>query len=642
MNRATRIIGDVSNRIVRPSPDLPFAEWAEHYLALPDGTPFRWHPYQRTIAEDMFRPGVSELYLRLFSGFGKTFTLGAGFSYALVEHAGSCGAMFPNESDGKSWLTNELKPTIGYDEDTDGTGVQRFHVQGIRSVRDIAGFTKFANGASIQIIGQSFSKLRRAQLDVAFADEVDALDDSSASEGDRLRAFFGRTRQRVMQRHWAASYPSVVGKSRIDECVDISQSLYWLFTCSACSALWRPHTQDLGFKRNRHGDVTHAWLTCPHCGERFDDRERRAMSTAGAWHVEGDEEHDWRPDDPATRRTYRAYSSSCMIQLGLCDENFPDYIHEVASKLAAVRRSQNPSASLRVIANQLDGESFRDESAIKPEPSELMQRREPYRPFEMLPDGVQLVTAGVDPNADFISVEIVGWGANDECWALHYEKINGNILQTDVWRALDRILTRRFRHPDGRTLPVAVTCVDTNHKPTTCRRWCAPRRSRGVIPIIGSNQLDTPLLGPRVKGKDVLRIGVNEAKETIYSRLSLVVDEGEDGFPQGYQHFPISEHYQARYFAGLVAEESELKKGRTGQFFRAYFLPPGAARPEPLDCRVYAMAAEQLRRFHYDSDDDETEEEEKPVERQPAPDLSTLARQRNRQRRTRKKRFIGA
>jgi phage terminase large subunit GpA-like protein len=60
-------------------------------------------------------------------------------------------------------------------------------------------------------------------------------------------------------------------------------------------------------------------------------------------------------------------------------------------------------------------------------------------------------------------------------------------------------------------------------------------------------------------------------------------------------HYPAVEDYHDDYFAGLTIEDSVMKKGADGNDYR-WFEKPRGARNEPLDVRVYAMAAFAIAR----------------------------------------------
>jgi phage terminase large subunit GpA-like protein len=98
-----------------------------------------------------------------------------------------------------------------------------------------------------------------------------------------------------------------------------------------------------------------------------------------------------------------------------------------------------------------------------------------------------------------------------------------------------------------------------------------------------------PTARPSSRNKKSYRpviIGVNAAKDTIYSRLSKEYPNGTVQGP-GAMHFPVDR--DLGYFSQLTAERSVLiTKG--GQRYRVWQQRSGRAN-EALDCRVYAYAA---------------------------------------------------
>jgi phage terminase large subunit GpA-like protein len=92
----------------------------------------------------------------------------------------------------------------------------------------------------------------------------------------------------------------------------------------------------------------------------------------------------------------------------------------------------------------------------------------------------------------------------------------------------------------------------------------------------------------KVKG---FYVGTDTAKDSIFSRLKI----DEPG--AGYCHFPA--HYPDEYFTGLTSENKvkEYKKGRTTT---AYRKKTASTRNEPLDLRVYNLAAIKILKPAYD------------------------------------------
>jgi phage terminase large subunit GpA-like protein len=85
------------------------------------------------------------------------------------------------------------------------------------------------------------------------------------------------------------------------------------------------------------------------------------------------------------------------------------------------------------------------------------------------------------------------------------------------------------------------------------------------------------------KGGRLFLVGVDAAKESIYSRLQL------DSPGPGYCHFPVGR--DGSYFEGLSSETAYTEVGKNNFPVRKWKKKTGHARNEPLDCRVYAYAA---------------------------------------------------
>ena len=112
----------------------------------------------------------------------------------------------------------------------------------------------------------------------------------------------------------------------------------------------------------------------------------------------------------------------------------------------------------------------------------LMKRREQYG--ASLPEGVLLLTAGVDVQDNRLEYEVCGWGFGEECWGI----VKGMILSrpdlSDTWDELDKILDRVYRFADGKGLKVYRTFVDSGgHYTGHVYRYCGKHNNR--FPIKG-------------------------------------------------------------------------------------------------------------------------------------------------------------
>ena len=209
------------------------------------------------------------------------------------------------------------------------------------------------------------------------------------------------------------------------------------------------------------------------------------------------------------------------------------------------------------------------------------------------PGGWQTGTAGVDVQGDRLEVQIIGWAAYEESFAIRYEVLPGDPAQSHVWQLLDHVLSESYHSDTGRELRVRVTCVDTGgHFSHSVHTYCQQRRRRNVFPIKG-------LAGPRPiwphrvsRTKDnshIWMIGVDTAKDAIYGRLRIPVPG------PSYMHFPAGGAFDAEYFAQLSSEVVRTRY-QQGRPYRVWVLPPGR-RNEALDTAAYALAGRHALRI---------------------------------------------
>jgi phage terminase large subunit GpA-like protein len=217
----------------------------------------------------------------------------------------------------------------------------------------------------------------------------------------------------------------------------------------------------------------------------------------------------------------------------------------------------------------------------------LASRREVY-PAEV-PDGVAVITAGIDTQNDRLEIEVVGWGRDEESWSLAYEVFPGDPNDPGVWKRLDDYLKMLWVRADGRTFEVMAACIDTGGGRTEAVYQFAKERIgrriwgiRGDPETAGQRKPVWPAKMPLTRTRrsyQPFTIGVNAAKDNIRQRLLAKVPG------PGYLHFPADR--DVAYFAQLTAEKLVPDKRSK----RLIWICPSGLRNEALDCRVYAYAA---------------------------------------------------
>jgi phage terminase large subunit GpA-like protein len=259
----------------------------------------------------------------------------------------------------------------------------------------------------------------------------------------------------------------------------------------------------------------------------------------------------------------------------------------------------NDIPQLQVVHNTLLGQLWEDRGEIESEDT-LLARREDYgtRPDGSdveLPEGVLVLTCGVDTQDDRLEYEVVGHGHFGETWGIEKGIIMGRPDDTDVWARLDAVIEKVYRFESGAGLRVSMTfCDEGGHFTQDVRQQCRARVGKKVFAIAGSNRHDAPYTSPPRKQKIVVRktmvgscwrydIGVDAGKQIIMDNLRVQTPGSR------YCHFPKRDDYGAAYFAGLLSERLVYKQGKKQPW--RWEKIPGHERNEALDCRNYALAA---------------------------------------------------
>lgn len=253
--------------------------------------------------------------------------------------------------------------------------------------------------------------------------------------------------------------------------------------------------------------------------------------------------------------------------------------------------AQGNDEALQAWWNTQLGLPYRPRIGREVKQEKLLERREVWA--AQVPDGVAIITCGVDTQDDRLEFEIVGWGRGEESWSLAYGVLEGDPDQDDVWERLDAILMSSFVRADGRPFTVAATCVDSGgHRTQSVYAFCRARRLRKVWAIKGDSETSgnrSPVWpsgratrkSSRKRDYKPFIIGTNAAKDRISSCLQIEVPG------RGYMHFPADR--DAGYFAQLTGERLVTKK-RAGRTYRIWEGKRDQSH-EALDCRVYAYAA---------------------------------------------------
>jgi phage terminase large subunit GpA-like protein len=300
---------------------------------------------------------------------------------------------------------------------------------------------------------------------IVVADEVDRFPVSAGSEGDPLALASKRQGTFWNRKTLVGSTPTLKETSAIWREWQQSDMRHYQVPCHACG-----HAQALVWSNVRwdktpdgkHLPAT-AHYVCESCGAIWTDTDRHDAVAKGRWVAS-------KPDVIGVAGFHITGLLSPWVALA-------DIVREFLM-------SKSDPSLLQVWTNTVLGEPF-EPAQETVEGSSLLRRGENYGP-QSIPDAVKLLTAGVDVQGDRIEVQILGFGALEEVWAVRYEVLPGDPAQRQVWGLLDGVLTEPYRTDAGRELRVRVSCVDSGgHHQHQMLSYCGLRRSRGVLAIKG-------------------------------------------------------------------------------------------------------------------------------------------------------------
>lgn len=537
------------------------SQWADQNRRLsPEASsePGRWvtdrAPYQRGMMDAVNEPGVSEVVYMTSSQIGKTEIINNIIGYFTHQDPSPMLLIQPTLDMAETWSKDRLAPMI---RDTDAL-TELFGDPRSRDSNNTLLHKKFPGGHITMAGANSPSSLASRPIRIVLLDEEDRYPHSAGTEGDP-----GSLAQKRTTTFWnrllvTASTPTIEDESKIESRYQQSDQRKFYVPCPECDAYQVLNWQQLKFEKAKPETTCYE---CEHCGEKLKESDKMWMLSHGEWRAEA------------------AFNGIVGFHINELYSPWVKWSEMVTGFLKAKRLPE----TLKVWVNTSLGETWKDKTEGV-DPAGLLGRKENWG--RVAPEGVVVITAGVDVQDDRLEAEVIGWGVGQESWSLQYHVLHGDPAQQKVWEDLDNVLTQTIKTSDGRTLPVASACVDSGgHQTQRVYEYCKAREYQRIYAIKGASQIGKPLVSKFSKANKLrvklFSIGTDTAKQMIYSRLKI----HQPG--PGYCHFPAA--YPEEYFKQLTAERIQTRFVN-GHPSRIWVMPKGR-RNEALDCRVYSMAA---------------------------------------------------
>ena len=547
-----------------PPPDLTISEWADEYRRIPpeaSAEPGRWHtdraPYQRGMLDAIC---TSERVVMMTAAqIGKTEMLLNVLGYFMDKEPSPVLLLYPTLEMGESFSKDRLVPMI---RDTPCLSAQ-FDIKARVSDNNIL-YKRFANGGAITIAGSnSPASLASRPIRVLLCDEVDHYKASAGEEGDPLSLAMKRTQNFWNRKIIQVSTPTLIQTSKILKIYQLSTQEEWEVPCPVCGE-YTPFLWEL----IRYKDLTEPLMECPHCHKSSNERKWKSSQRFGRWTAKNESEK------------VRGFHMNAFASPWAA---WPDLItqYEEAYK--------GGDETLKVWYNTVLGLPYENVSGVI-SAEETSSRAEDYGCE--IPEGVLVLTCGVDVQDDRLELEVVGWGQYKESWGIEYRVIYGSTASNDVWDELDAYLSRTWRYEDGEEIGISCTCIDSaGHCTEEVYRFVRGKSRRNIYAIVGRGRFGMSCVSKPSRNNrgrvPLFTLGVSTIKGMLFSRLSA-----EGGRP-GYCHFPKGRGYDEIYYKGLLSERQVIKR-KNGQEYITWEQRDQKIRNEPLDCRVYATGAIEL------------------------------------------------
>lgn len=567
---------------MKPPEDLTVSQWADKNRRLTSESSAevgKWRtsrtPYMFDILDSFTDPLIEHIVVVAASQVGKSETINNMVGYCIDQDPGPILLIQPTIDDVKRYSEMRITPMIRE------TRCLKRKVADPKS-RDAANTKRqksFPGGVLVMTGSNVAHDLSSMPIRYVFGDERDRWATSAGSEGDPWELAVARTRTFYNKKMVEVSTPTVKGASAIENSYNLGTMERWKTQCPHCGEYVELTFDNIRFEYDaaENGDkkifhISEIFYVCPECGGISDEHTMKSQPAK------------WVATVPEARKHHKTRSFWLTAWVS------PWATWE--SIILQFLQAGTDSAKLQVVYNTQFGELWEERGDMASE-DDVMARREVYE--AEVPDGVLLLTCGVDTQDDRLEYEVVGHRRFGETWGIKKGVILGRPDTEEVWERLDEVLSHKYKFKSGVSLQISLTFIDEGgHFTQEVRQHCLARQYDHVFAIKGANRPDIPYTAPPKKQKIVVNgkvigqvwvyeIGVNAGKQKIVDNLR-VQSPGAN-----YCHFPLRDDYGKQFFKQLMSEHLAYvpKLKHPWQWQKI----PGHERNEAFDIRNYNLAA---------------------------------------------------
>jgi phage terminase large subunit GpA-like protein len=412
------------------------------------------------------------------------------------------------------------------------------------------------------------------------------------------------------------STPSIAGRSRIYRAFKTGDQREYMVPCPRCGGfqflefmkeerkygLYGDYTIITGKKEKKvsgtaglYGDKTKEKIAkrtliegserykCKLCGKDFYDDERYERSKFMIEKSLGGEAY-WQPFAAPVDKRDRSYHISAMMSPMTRWEN-------ILSDFAKSNYGKNINMYRNFIITN-EGLPYFNKSVFKS--WEILKKRAEKYERGTPPEGVLLLTAGVDVQKDRLELQVIGWGYGMEAWSIDHLVFKGVTANVNsiAWQQLLEYCDRYFKMPGIKSeMCITKVGIDASYNPNkdysmadvglrmetdAVYAFCSRNVGR-YVPIRGIEESDCLIVQRRHKayGLDYYHVDVSAIKDELFANIER---------KRGAYSLHFTKDYSDDFFKQFLSEAR--KEGDDG---RTRYVKINA-RNETLDTYVYARA----------------------------------------------------
>ena len=563
-------------RLWKPPARMTVSEWADSFGVLPSDSaePGRFKinrtPYMKEVVDAFTDPSIKKIVVKSAAQIGKSTAILNIIGRTVHLNPANIMLVQPTLSDAEDFSKARLSKYI---KDCKVLTPLFYEKEKTRDANQTI-LSKFFKGGRIVLVGaNSPSGLASRPIKILLCDETDRYPPTASKEGDPIDIAAKRTTTFFDAKIALFSTPTIRGISRIDTEYEFGTQEEWQHQCPNCSEFFGLVSRDMvtihQIKEDAAGNKTvlveDVKWQCPACGFEFGELE---MKRSAQKYV--------MKNPAALKNGVRSFWVTGFSSQWL---SWREIMREW------LEAQGNPLREA-VVMNTRFGISYEQKSAFSDE-QEYLDRRETYG--APLPDGVLLLTAGVDVQGNRLEYGIYGWGVNWECWAIKYDVIRGDPTQSSTWATLTDELNRTYSFKDGTQLSIGRTFIDSGFSTAQVYDYCRGRRN--VFAIKGKSVFGAPLVykADGLKGENIILfiLNVDAGKDYLLNALERMHFGLDDVMRRGFDR---------NYFKQLTSERRVIRNGR-----EVWEKARHDVRNEALDITVYSLAAAQSIVGHNDN-----------------------------------------